>query len=147
MKRTAGLAIVGAAMIGLSLPVDTKAESPKPCTNASWDGSYGYKLEGDRIGGTDPGPRAAVGKIVADGHGNLSGTETKSKDGVILQGLTFTGTYQMLTDCTGSGTVTISDGEVRHFNFVVVEQSEEVVAIQTDQGRVTTVTATRQKAK
>ena len=67
----------------------------------------------------------------ADGHGNLAGTETKSKNGMIFQGLTFTGSYTMLTDCTGTGNLTASDGEVRNFNFILVEGGEGIFGIQT----------------
>jgi hypothetical protein len=147
-KDMSGIVRLGiAGLAGLFFPLCANAEPMKSCTNASWEGNYGYRLTGERIGGANPGPRAAVGKIISDGHGNLSGTETKSNSGAILQGLTFTGSYTMLADCTGTGVVTISDGDVRNFNFVVVEGSEEIIAIQTDDGRVTTVTATKQKDK
>lgn len=129
------------------MPFCANAEPHKSCTNASWDGNYGFRLTGERIGGTNPGPRAEVGIISSDGHGNLAGTETKSANGVISQGVSFTGTYSMLNNCTGTGAVSFSDGETRNFNFVVIERAEEVVAIQTDAGRVTTITATRQSAK
>jgi hypothetical protein len=84
----------------------------RSCTNASLNGNYGYRLTGQNVGGSEPGPRAAAGRLSADGHGNVQGTETKSKDGTIITGLTFTGSYNMLTDCTGTGAVTILDGEV-----------------------------------
>jgi hypothetical protein len=136
-----------AGLTALALPLYANAEPLKSCTNASWEGNYGFKLVGERIGGADPGPRAGVGRVISDGHGNISGTETKSSNGTIVQGLTFSGNYTILTDCTGSGSVMLSDGEMRHFNFVVVEQGEEVIAIQTDPGRVTTITATKQTAR
>jgi hypothetical protein len=136
-----------AGLTALVFPLCANAEPMKSCTNASWEGSYGYRLTGERIGGDNPGPRAAVGRIRSDGHGNLSGTETKSNNGVILQGLTLTGSYTMLADCTGAGVVTTSDAEVKHFDFVVVERGEEIIAIRTDAGRVTTFTATKQNDK
>jgi hypothetical protein len=148
MNRNMRSGVVAAvALLALSLPHRANTETLKSCTNASWDGSYGFKLVGERIGGVNAGPRAAVGKLVADGRGNLSGTETKSNNGYIQQGLTFVGIYNMLTDCTGSASLTIADGEVRNFNFILIENGEQVLGIETDDGRVKTMTATRQKAK
>jgi hypothetical protein len=51
----------------------------------------------------------------------------------------------MLNDCTGTGTVTIApDSEIRNYSFIMVNQGTEVIMIQTDAGRVITVTATKQ---
>ena len=86
--------------------------------------------------------------MVFDGRGNLSGAETKSHDGLIIP-LTFTGTYTVYTDCTGIGNVITSDPDegARNFSFAIVESGEQVMAIQTDNGRAITVIATKQRAK
>ena len=148
MHRTLGLfAATTLGVLAFSAIDQASADSLKSCTNASWEGTYGFKLVGERIGGSDPGPRAGVGEVIADGRGNISGIETKSRNGVVTPGITFNGTYNMLTDCTGTGSVTMSDTEVRNFYFVLVERSDQVLAIQTDQGRVVTITATKQRAK
>jgi hypothetical protein len=147
------MAIAALAAV-VSVPHCASAGPPvTPCSNASWDGTFGYTLTGQNVSGNNPGPRAAVGQLTADGRGNLSGNESKSSNGTISTGLTFTGTYSVLIDCTGSGTVTLSDGEVRDFNFVLIRQTPlgtitgwetvGVMAIQTDQGTVKTMSATK----
>lgn len=133
-----------ALLASLMAPMYASADPLRSCDNKSLHGNYGYRLTGETVVGGQPGPRAAVGRFSADGHGNVTGTETKSQDGTILTGLTFTGSYNILTDCTGTGAVTISDGETRNFNFVIVED-DGLIAIQTDPGRIVTITATKQK--
>ena len=110
----------------------------------SLKGSFGFSLDGDWIGGTDPGPRATVGLFTADGKGNLSGYGTKSKNGTISQDLTFTGTYTVNPDCTGSMTMTDSDGELKNNDFVIVDKHYELFGIQADDGRVNTFNAKKQ---
>ncbi len=118
------------------------------CSNRSWHGSFGFTLRGWRIGGSDPGPRAAAGRLTADGSGNLAGTETRSRSGLILRG-TFVGTYSVNPDCTGSATATLSESdgstEVRHFDFVIVDSGKGIRGVQTDEGRAQILNATRQE--
>jgi len=106
--------------------------SAASCSNATLKGVWGFTFSG--IGG-DGTPRAIVGQATADGAGNLSGTLTKSKDGTIVTG-TFTGTYSVAKNCTGSLTVTDQDGEVRDANFVFDNSKKGFQTIQTDSGRV-----------
>jgi len=141
------LAVFALASFGLA---EARAQSSN-CNNESWKGAYGFTLTGWRI--PDPAQpthfaRAGVGRLVADGRGNLSGAETKSRNGLIIP-LTFTGTYQVNTDCTGTAHIVTSDPDEqnRNFNFTITESGEQVVAIQTDQGRAVTVIATRQRGK
>ncbi len=102
------------------------------CSDATLKGVYGFIFSG--LGG-DGTPRAIVGQATADGKGNLSGTLTKSRDGTILE-LTFTGTYSVAKNCTGSATYNDQDGETRHVNFVFNNGNKGWQAIQTDSGRV-----------
>jgi hypothetical protein len=102
------------------------------CSDLTLTGVYGFTFSG--LGG-DGTPRAIVGQGTADGKGNLSGTLTKSKDGTILE-LTFTGTYSVAKNCTGSVTFSDQDGETRHVNFVFDIGNKGWQGIQTDSGRV-----------
>jgi len=106
--------------------------SAATCSTATFKGVYGYIFSG--IGG-DGTPRAIVGQGTADGEGNLSGTVTKSRDGTILI-LTFTGTYSVAKNCTGSLTFTDSDGETRHVAFVFDNTNKGLQGVQTDSGRI-----------
>src|ERR1043166_4879311 len=79
------------------------ADDPK-CNNGTLNGSYGFTLTGWRIPTPDTNirsARAGLGRIASDGHGNPRGAEPKSHDVLIIP-LTFTGTNQFYTDCTGT---------------------------------------------
>jgi len=112
------------------------------CSDTTLSGCFGITWTGDCVTCDLVGPRAGVGQITFNGQGGLSGSVTKSKDGNIGQA-TATGTYTVNPDCTGSATITDSDGEARNFSFVIVETfivgAIEVFGIQTDSGRVITL--------
>ena len=145
------LAVFAVASGSIPASADDKPEPPK-CDNRILNGPYGFTLTGWRIPAPDTtmrSARAGVGLMVFDGRGILGGSETKSHDGIIIP-LTFTGTYTVYSDCTGTAhIVTTEPGQERdrNLNFVVVESGEQVMAIQSDQGRTNTVIATKQRAK
>jgi len=112
------------------------------CSDMTLKGVFGITWTGERIDGGNPGLRCGVGLITMDGYGNLSGSATKSVNGVISQ-TTGTGTYTVNSDCTGSAITTDSDGEIRTHQFVIVEFGIEFFGIQTDAGRVITFDAKR----
>lgn len=129
--------LIAVAAETLLLALATNVSADEGCSNASIKGTFGYTETGTRIGGGNPGPRAEVGTFTADGHGNLTGSGTKSQIGTITQGVTFTGTYSVNSGCTGSATITQSDGDVRHADLVLLKE-HEIHWIQTDAGRVKT---------
>ena len=88
----------------------------------SWDAA---------VGGTDALPFAAVGRLLADGQGNVSGVETNSSNGRIFQ-RTYTGTYQVNADCTGSQVSVDNFGKTVKCNFVIVAGGVEIRVIETD---------------
>lgn len=110
------------------------------CSYNNLQNTFGFTLTGSRTD-TNPGPRAAVGQLTADGNGNLTGSETQSNNGTIVTGVTETGTYTVNPDCSGSATLTLNKGDTttRHFNFQILHNSEEVLAIVTDTGRIETI--------
>jgi hypothetical protein len=120
------------AVLVFTTMIAVGSASAGSCSDATLKGVYGFISSG--FGG-DGTPRALVGQATADGKGNLSGTVTKSKDGTILT-ITFTGTYSVAKNCTGSLTFIDQDGETRHVNFVFDNSKKGWQAIQTDSGRV-----------
>jgi len=74
------------------------------CSLAGSSGQYGFTLTGVVILPTGPVPIAAVGKAVLDATGNASGTESRSVGGGFADE-TFTGTYTVNADCTGTATI------------------------------------------
>jgi hypothetical protein len=96
---------------------------PAACNNATLVGVWGYQVG------------ASVGQFTADGNGNLTGFQTASANGVILT-QTFTGTYSVSTNCTGSITVNLTGGGSQTANFVLFEANKGAQIIDTSNGLV-----------
>jgi hypothetical protein len=115
------------------------------CYNGSLQGTFGFTLTGTRTSGANPGPRAAVGQFTVDNSGNLTGSETQSNNGTIVKSVTETGTVTINSDCSGSATVTLKgtgvDTTTRHFDFQILHNSQEILAIVTDTGFIETIDA------
>ncbi|HET9407666.1 MAG TPA: hypothetical protein VFO39_10545 [Candidatus Sulfotelmatobacter sp.] len=91
------------------------------CTNATLTGVWGYEVG------------SAVGQIMSNGAGSLTGSQTVSQGGTIVK-QTFTGTYSLNGNCTGSLTVHITGGTTAHLNFVLDEANKGFQIIETDSG-------------
>ena len=102
------------------------------CSNVSIKGDYGLSCEGTVVG---VGPLAVIGVFSADGNGNGSEVETISFNGVITTGATFTVTYTVNADCTGSF-VSTGLGSVFHNDFVLDDNKKEMRLIPTEPGFV-----------
>ena len=104
----------------------------KECSNASFKGSYGASC-GGFVGDS---PLAVIGVLTADGKGNISGVETLSVNGVITSGVTFTGTYTVNADCTGSIETTTPDGVVTDHDFILDDNKKEIrIIVNRNRGR------------
>jgi hypothetical protein len=100
------------------------------CTNAMLNGTYGYVLEGFflpnqgvRLGGTLIG--ASNGIETFDGNGNTSGSETVNISGDTHQ-QSYTGTYSVNPDCTGSITLDLANGSKRTGTISIVNGGREI---------------------
>lgn len=147
MKRITSIKVAAIVfgLFALSVVPDAQAQ----CYDSTLKGSFALVGTGNTVTGANPGPRAVVGLLTADGEGDFSGSITKSSNGTIYQNLTVTGTYTVNSDCTGSATFTDSVSETRNFDFVIVEKAGgdlEVVGIQTDDGHIATFTLKTQSA-
>jgi hypothetical protein len=124
----AGL-IVGGSVLALRLIRVPKTQAQSGCTSASFQGAFGYTFNG--LTGFNARPFAAVGRLVADGQGNVSGSETQSANGVIST-RTYTGTYKVNPDCTGSQVSTDNFNKTVKCDFVIVSGGREIYVIETD---------------
>ena len=102
------------------------------CSNASIKGAYGLSCEGTVVG---VGPLAVIGVFTADGKGKGSEVETLSFNGAITTGATFTVTYTVNADCTGSF-VSTGLGSVFHNDFVIDANKKEIRLTPTEPGFV-----------
>jgi hypothetical protein len=99
------------------------------CTNATLIGSYGALLYGDKV----PNYGVTLTHYEADGNGNLRGMATNSINGTIVIN-TFTGTYSVSKNCTGSYTLTYQNGQTANANFVIDNGRKGFEIIRTDTG-------------
>ena len=111
------------------------------CSNASLRGTYGYSSQGFSSVPPDISPalflpEAQSGLVVYDGKGAItSGTYTlisTDPGGGVSRG-TFTGTYSVNSDCTGTAEVLIDVGGAVHLDLVVLGPGE-YAATATDAG-------------
>jgi hypothetical protein len=101
--KTIALSVV---LVAASVP--GAAASGPHCSSKTATGSWGFTSTG-----SIPviGPVAAVGIFTADGSGNLSGSQTRSLAGAIADE-TFTGTYTVNSDCTGTDVIQVYESGV-----------------------------------
>ncbi len=102
MKRTI-FSSLGGALFLASLLIAPVANA-RSCSLTDSAGNYGFTLTGVVILGTAPVPIAAVGRAALDATGNVTGTESRSVGGGFADE-TFTGTYGVNPDCTGTATL------------------------------------------
>jgi len=77
------------------------------CSVASLNGTFFYSLAGSVKNGATTASYDELGKVMADGNGNLSGSTTTSIAGVLAT-LVVSGTYAIKPNCSGTGTLTTS---------------------------------------
>jgi hypothetical protein len=133
----AALIAVRVDLAGGTLPkVHAQEDARKGCSVETLEGGYGLTFSGFSTNGAVPAPInafvpvAGVGLMTFDGNGNLSASETVSLGGQILS-VNLPGTYTVNSDCTGSLTTANA-----HLNLVIVRNGREILAINTQQGRV-----------
>jgi hypothetical protein len=92
------------------------------CSNATLNGVWGVFAG------------AAVGQFTTDGKGNITnGSQTVSNNGVI-QTQTYTGTYTIANNCTGSLTVNFTGGGTATANIVLDQMNKGAQFIDTTSG-------------
>ncbi len=117
------------------------------CSTETLNGAYSYLLRGSFIGDAfgDVFDFSAAGRLIADGSGSFSGTETTSEAQQITRGQKYTGTYTVNDDCTGTATFRDSAGKVfANYDLVITNNSKDVEMIEADQGTNISGTARQQ---
>jgi len=103
MKRAIHFMVFGTISLAVLVGIAPSAQA-RPCSMQGVAGNYGFTLTGVVILPTSPVPLAAVGRAKLDETGNASGTESRSVGGGFADE-TFTGTYTVNPDCTGTATL------------------------------------------
>ena len=104
------------------------------CSNAKSAGNYGLTLNGTLIiPGVGPAPIAAVVRAKLEADGTVSGTEARNVGGEYADE-TFTGTFTVNSDCTGTTTLNFFDAgqlvRISVLSFVIDDDSNEIRMVQ-----------------
>jgi len=103
------------------------------CTLAALQGPYGFQLSGDTAITGDSKPVTALGRIMFDGDGAMSGYSSVMFGGFLL-GNPVTGTYDAHSDCTVSWALQDDSGGFQHFSGTFTPDGKRVDFRQTDPG-------------
>jgi len=125
------------------------ASAARDFSDADVRGSYGTALDGFVATAAGSAPAAAVGRFVADGAGTIyNGVRTLVVGGTVTR-QTFTCTYSVAPNGTGTATCKVLTGGVltgtEHYDFVIVDNAEEAFFTETDPGVTIHGTAQRQR--
>src|SRR5713226_9045529 len=136
-----GLTTVGLALANLPrLPGPGLASSvvraDGGCSLASLNGPYATEGQGTIVGQLPglPAPPFPFGEVVLDhfnGAGSFFGNASVNLGGVALP-VSFTGTYTVNSDCTGTVTVNTSLGLTLHNSMVVIGGGQRFILTETD---------------
>jgi len=149
MRRSLFLTLTLGVVLSLAALLAPTGSSPRAlaaegCGARSLHGAYGYAFQGQVIPpGTTEFDAAIAGRIVFDAHGGLSGYEWDSTNGV-QETLTFTGSYSVQADCTGTANLVNSNGRTDHITLGLIEGGQEFNFTVTDPGVVITGRPSRQ---
>jgi hypothetical protein len=103
------------------------------CSTATVAGSWGLTLTGTLLLPTGPIPAAGVLRATVDVEGNITGTEARSVGGAYADE-TFTGTWTVNADCTGSATASFfENGQLVRTSVLAVvfdDNSKELRIVQ-----------------
>ena len=142
--------VLALTLLGTKHPggILAKAYAHEGCSLRTLNGSYGGAADGWITTGPPPVRTSETIPIVVmavetfDGAGKFSASNTANLGGLVSTS-TGSGTYTVNADCTGSVIANLSDGEVIHFSFVMVDHGRQLLSVSTDPGVVSFSTATK----
>jgi hypothetical protein len=103
------------------------------CGPANFQDPYGFSLTGNTTIGGATRRVAAVGRLVFDGSGNVTGVSSAGFAGLVL-GNPVTGTYEAHADCTVTWRLQDDSGAYQHFAGKMSADGGRVSFRHTDQG-------------
>ena len=136
MSTGIGRRIVVAAVATLLISsLATQVRAQERCRAASLQGSYAFRLDGTNV--SNPylpgGPFSAVGRNTYDGRGHMKGVILVSSNGAMIPA-SYTGTYTLDANCTGSKSAALDIGLTVDFYFVVDSNLRGIQMIVTQAG-------------
>jgi hypothetical protein len=133
--------VLAAGLLGLAYETSGEALAAESSTNPqcmlrTLKGNYAYASDGYTLKGTEMVPFSQAGHDFFKGDGTVTGAVTVNIQGELLR-LTYSGTYTLEPDCSGTMTTTDNLGVPAHFDIFVTKNGSELSFIQTDAGNVT----------
>ena len=126
--------IVGLFICGAGQP--EQALSDNPCSLRTLKGTYVWHITGFQIVNGQQVHFAFAGQDHYNGDGTMTGTYSFSDNGVISQNVSYSDTYTVNPDCTGTLLSADENGLIGHFDLFFGPDGEEVSFVQTDPGVV-----------
>jgi hypothetical protein len=132
-NRTFAILVVSLIVVVGDLLLPSYAQGQ--CNAATVQGSYGFRFSSFFIPRSsllaNSFPNAEAGRIVftPNSAASLDGTLTGSQKGNVGGGpseFTFTGTYSVNSDCTGTLTRTLANGDVQELAIAMVQSGTEI---------------------
>ena len=106
------------------------------CSNSSLSGTYFYILAGDIASAGTTLAYAELGKLIADGQGNVTGQSTASIGGS-LSPYSLSGNYTVQGDCTGTLALSVNSQPPSNITFEIVDGGASAVVAFSSPGAVT----------
>ncbi len=146
MNRKYIQAVAAAAVLALAALAPASANAAS-CTNKILAGAYGFTIQGTKLGGLGfVGQQVGVAMATFDGNGNFTQIDSVTIAGNVVSDFTHTpatGTYTVNSDCTGTFTLTFTDGRPTvTTDFVVVDNGNEIDTVVTSAGGAQGILAT-----
>jgi len=104
------------------------------CSLATLNGPYSYNFNGFLINGDSNIDLAVVGTINFDGAGKISGFDTSVVGGQAEPLETFTGSYKVKKDCSGTFKLNTTESGILHAYFTIDSGGNEIEFVDTDPG-------------
>jgi hypothetical protein len=134
------LAIAAMAFFGFasnnSYAVSSLNKTSGRCSLSTLQGTYLFSDNGFTITGSKQSPFADAGYETFDGSGHVHGIFTQSDNGKISRLVTYTGTYSVTSQCTGSETIKDATGTTSHFDQFIAPDGHALSYVETDSGVV-----------
>ena len=118
--------LAGVLAMGTVYAEDENSSGAK-CSEATLHGTYLFAYDGFVIKDNEKVPFASSGYEVYDGNGHTKGVVTTNVNGKLTSKETFSGTYTVKADCTGSSTYT--DGT--HYDSFIAPDGSKLTFVQT----------------
>lgn len=138
-RSTARFGMLAALLLAASGCSNGSSEAQAGCSVRSLQGAYIYAQDGFNVAGETASQRtpfAQSGREVFNGDGTMSGVGTGNFNGEIAR-VTYSGTYTVDADCSGTVTFTDGEGVVSHYDIFLADGGAELGFVQTDANVVT----------